>query len=382
MAKETRKQSKKDKSNTSLIKMQIFVTEHWKKIAGISGIVIIIIAAIVGFYTYNSIKSTRASMILSEAMKLFNEAEDAMVKNGDIPTTFSKYDTAKAKFQETIQNGGDKSIISEAIFLSARCSYQTKKYKEAISDYELFLKKYPKTPNAISARNGIAKSYEQIGDNESLRKAIQYYDELSKYPESYVTVEAFLNKGVCYEKLGEYEQALTAYKIVADRFKVKTETAIQLKSKAVVDKAKDAIKKYESALGKSSSDATFKSLLEKAESLEKTKKDQWFDILLAYDSAILSQNEYWHNQSASMVDSSKFKEAEKSLKEYENQSFDIIENVSMGRKYQEQGDWDTALRYYARATEFNFLPAREMYEKAQNRIGIINIAKQENKPQA
>jgi tetratricopeptide (TPR) repeat protein len=382
MAKVIKKKIKEDKLVSTTTKLALFFEENWKKIAGIAGAIIIVIAAIIAFYGYTNSKNAKASMILSEAMKLYDTAETAMGKDGNIPTTLNKYETAKAKFQEVVQYGGNSSIISEATYFSARCSYQAGKYNEAISDYEKFMKKYPKNPNAIAARDGIAKSNVQMGDNESLRKAIQYYDELSKYPESYITIDAFMNKGMCYEKLGENDQALAAYKVIVDRFKVKVDAEIQSNSKIIVEKAKDVIKKYEELLGSSASDANFKSLLEKAQSLEKGKQEQGFETLLAYDKVILSRNEYWQQQAVTASDSNKIKEAEKALREYETQSLDMIRSVGMGQKYIAQGDWDTALRYYGRIIDFNFLPAREMYEKAQSNIDLINFAKQGSKPQA
>lgn len=382
MVRTSKKHLKEDKLISTTTKISIYIEENWKKIAGIGGVIVLIAAVLIAFFGYNASKNTKASMLLSEATKLYDEAESAMEKDGNIPTTISKYDTAKAKFQETIQHGGNRSIISEAIFLSARCSYQAGKYSEAIADYDKFIKKYSKDSNTVSAKYNIANSYVQIGDNESLRKAIQYYDEISKNPESYITANSLLSKGICYEKLGEQDQAIATYKVVVDRFKVKTESAIQEKSKAVVEKAKDTIKKYQEALGSSASDATFKSLLEKAQALEKGKQEKWFETLLAYDQAILSRNEYWQQQSSSESDQSKIKEAEKSLREYETQSLDLIKAVSMGKKYEAEGDWDSAIRYYGRAVEFTFLPLRDMYIEAQNRIDLINIAKQEGKPQA
>jgi len=382
MARVTKKQIKEDKLVSTTTKLTIYLEGNWKKIVGIAGAIIIVIAAIVAFYGYTSSKNNRASVMLSEAAKLYDEAESAMQKDGNTESTISKYDTAKNKLQEVIDHGGSRSTISEAIFLSARCSYQAGKYNEAISGYEKYVNKYPKSPNFIAARDGIAKSYVQLGDDESLRKAIRYYDELSKYPESYITVDAILNKGMCHEKLGESDKSLEAYKVVVDRFKVKVEAAVQEKSKDVVQKAKNVIEKYQDALGSSASDANFKSLLEKAQSLEKNKQEKWFETLLAYDKAILSRNEYWQEQSASVNNSSKLKAAELALREYENESLDMIKAVSMGRKFEADGDWDTAVRYYGRSTEFSFLPVREMYIKAQNRMDLINIAKQEGKPEA
>ncbi|HGE72626.1 TPA: tetratricopeptide repeat protein [Candidatus Poribacteria bacterium] len=371
MARLKKKQVKEDKLVTTVEKMSIFLTEHWKKlvIAGIG--IVAIVGIIIGVYTYTVSKNDKAVSIINEGTTLFEEAETAMSKDGDKPSTISKYDTAKAKFQEAIQSGGSKNIISKALLYSAICSYKAKKYNEAITDYEKILKKYSKGEYVVLAKDGIAKSYEQIGDEASLRKAIQYYDELSKYPESYLTVSAILSKGRCYEKLGDKDQALSAYKTVVDKFKQKIESAVQTKSKSVVELAKTAISKYQSALG-NDSDANFKTLLENARSLEKGKQDQWFSVLLAYDKAILAREEYWQNQS-STASSKKIKEAEKALIEYQNQSADLIKNISTAKRYESSGDWDSALQYYIRALDFDFLPTRNMYEEAQDRIDHINL---------
>ena len=380
MAKITKKQLKEDKLVSITTKLSIFFTENWKKVASITAVVLIIIIAIVGYFGYRVYNNDKIALTISEATSLYNEAESAMEKDGAKPSTIGKYDTAKAKFQEAIQNGGSKKIISEAVFFSAKCSYQASKYRDAIADFEKVLKKYSKSEISIPARDGIAKCYEQLGDKESLKKAIQYYDELSKYPENYLTIEAILNKGRCYEKLGEQDQALSAYKIIVDKFKQKVEIGIQARSKAVVELAKTAISKYKSALGNDSSEANFKSLLEKAQSQDKGKQEQWFDTLLAYDKAILSKNEYWHSQTAS-GGGEKLKDAEKTLIEYEDQSLDIIKNISAGRRSEKQGDWDSALNYYDKALEFNFLPGKDMFEIAQNRLESINFAKKSGNSQ-
>jgi tetratricopeptide (TPR) repeat protein len=376
----TKKQIKEDKLVSLTTKISVYLSENWKKITIIGSAILIVIIAIVGYFGYTVSKNDKIALIVGEATKSYNEAEAMVQKDGVTPITIGKYEVAKARFQEAIRKGGSSKIISEAVFLSAKCSYQAGKYSEAITDFEKVLKKYSKSESAIPARDGIAKCYEQMGDKDSLKKAIQYYDELSKYPENYITVSAFLGKGRCYEKLGEQDQALTVYKIIVDKFKQKVELGIQARSKSVAELAKTAITNYKSALGNDSSDANFKSLLEKAQSLDKGKQEQWFETLLAYDKVILSRNEYWHSQTAS-GGGEKLKEAEKALREYEDQSLDLIKNVIVGRRYDKQGDWDTALRYYDRAIEFNFLPGKEMFDTAQDRIEAINLVKNSGNPQ-
>ncbi len=378
MAKITKKQIKEDKFVSITTKIPIFFSEHWKKIVSIGASAIIVIGAIIAYTQYVSWKNDRAASILSEAIKLYDEAMEAVDKDGLTNSVKTKFDEARAKFQSAYQNGFNSSIKSEALFYSAKCLYQSGKYKEAISDFEIITKKYSKSFVNIPALKGIAKCYEQIGDNDSLRKAVQLYDEISKYPESYITISAIIDKGRCLEKLGEKQQAESAYKVIVDKFKIRVSASIQEKSKNLVQKAKNVISKYESVLGKDSSDPDYNSYLSQAKSLEESKQDKWFDVLVMYDKAIFTKNEYWYQQRLSGEINKAHQEAEKALNEYENESFDFIKNVNLGRKYERDGDWDNAIRYYTRAIRFEFLPDMDQYEEAQLRISQINSGKFES----
>jgi len=65
-------------------------------------------------------------------------------------------------------------------------------------------------------------------------------------------------------------------------------------------------------------------------------------------------------------------DASNTLKEYEDLSADVIKDISSGRKYEKQEDWDNALRYYRGAVQFDFLPGMDLFEEAQFRIDWIN----------
>jgi len=366
----TKKQIKEDKFMTTTAKISIFITENWKKITVIGVAVVIVIGAIVAFSQYVSWKNDKASGLLSEALKLYDEAAQAVEKDGRVPSSLSKYETARAKFQESYQQGGNKSTNFEALFYSAKCYYEAGNYNGAIAEFEKITGS--KGLLALSAREGIAKSYEQIGDDASLRKAIQVYDELSKYPESYITVRSLMNKGICHEKLGEKDQAVASYKAIIDKFKVKLAASVQEKSKVLVQKAKDVISKYESALGKDKSDSKFTSLISQADALEASKQEQWFDILNLYDKAIFSKNEYWYQQKSSDETAKPLQEAEKVRREYEDESMNFIKNMILGRQYQEQNDWDNAIRYYNQAVRFDFLPDMDLYEEAKLHLSWLS----------
>lgn len=377
MARISRRQLKEDKLVSTTAKISIFFSEHWKKIAVVVLIVIFLIGVLVGFYEYKVWQNESASRILNEAKTLYAEADSAIEKDGKTQATIANYQEARAKFQEAYEKGGHKFTSSEALFYSAKCSYQIGGYSEAISDFQKIVSKYSKSPVAPYARQGIGQCYEQMDDSESLRKAIQQYDELSKYPESYISLKAFIDEGRCYEKLGEWNNALSAYNVIIERFKAKVESAIQAESKAMVEKAKDVISKHESILGKGEPNSDFQNYIDKAKAYEKDGQ-RWFEALKMYDRAIFSRNEYWYQQKTTGEPSPALQEAEKALREYEERATSMIKNIDIGRELAEQGDLDDAFGYYNRSVRFNFLPGMDLYEEAQLRVDWINSVEKQS----
>ena len=371
MAKITKKRIKEDKLISTTAKISIFINEHWKEIAGAIAVIVVIIGGLILYHGHTTSRNERAARSLREAKILFAEAEAALDSEGKIESTIQKYEKARAKFNE-VSLSGHSYTIGEALFYSAKTSYQLGKYDEAISAFQKVIDKYPKSMFAFYARKGVGQCYEQLGGNENLRKAIQQYSQLSTYPETYITLKAVLDKGRCYEKLDELNQATTAYQVIVDKFKHKTELAIQAKSLSCVQKAKDVISKYETALGKSPSDSDIARFLDKAKAYEIDGQEQWFEALKMYDKAIFSRKEYWSQQKASGEQGHILQDASNALGEYENLSTNVIKNISMGRRDEKQGNWDNALRYYQRATQFDFLPGVDLFEEAQLQIDWIN----------
>jgi len=372
MARITKRQLKEDKLLSATDKLSAFLNDYWKQIVGLIAGIIIIVGAIVLYYVYTTGKNEKAALILSQARVLFAEAESAMESDGKGEATTKKCEAAKAKFQEASQKGGHRHTLSEALFYSARCSYQLGNYDEAISAFQSVVDKYSKSMFAFYARRGIGQCYEQLKGDENLRKAIQHYDQLTKYPEDYTTLKASIDKGRCYEQLKEWDQAVASYQTITDKFKLKAELAIQAESKSLVQEAKNVISKYEAALGKAQSNPDFAAFVSKAQEYEKTGEEQWFEALKSYDKAIFSQKEYWSQQKASGEGGRLLQDASDSLKSYEEVSGNVIKSVISGRKFEKQGDWDNASRYYRRAARLDFLPGTDLFEEAQSRIDWIS----------
>lgn len=377
MARITKRQLKEDKLVSTTAKLSTFLNEHWQEIAVVIVGVVVLVGALLLYYNYKTGKNEEAAEGLREARSLFAEAEAALESDGKAESTIEKYGKAQVKFQEVLRESGHDYTISEALFYSARCFYQLGEYDEAISSFQSVIDEYPKSIFALYARKGIGQCYEQLGGDDNLRKAIQQYDELSRYPETYITLRAFVDKGRCHEELKEWEKATAAYSSIVDKFRRNVESAIQAESKALVQKATDVISKYELALGKGQSDSDFAELVDRAKAYE--SQEQWFEALKMRDRAVFSRKKDWGEEKASGEHGQVLQDASDTLKEYEDLSADAIRNISSGRKYEKQGDWDNALRYYRGAVQFDFLPGMDLLEEAQFRIDWIESIEQRAK---
>jgi tetratricopeptide (TPR) repeat protein len=369
MVRTRKRQLKEDKLVSTTAKISIFLSRNWKKIVSVTAVIVVLAVALLLYRGLITGRNERAARALSEAKALFAEAESALENEGEIPSVFKKYEEAKAKFQDVVKNGGHKYTITEALFYSAKCSYLLDKYDEAISGFQKVVSKYPRSMFKIHAQKGMAQCYEQIGDEESLGKAIRYYDELSRQPENYITLNAFIDKGRCYEKLKKWDDAIAAYQTIVDKFRSNMESAVQAISRDCVQKAKEVISEYESAVGKDPSNSEFAKLAN-----EKITQRQWFEALKIYDKAIFSMKGYWNQQKVSGEYNQMLEDASKALRDYEDLSKDVIRNVSIGRKSEAREDWSNALVFYRRALkQLDFMPTRDMFEEAQFRIDRINL---------
>ncbi len=370
MAKTTRRRMKEDKLLSTTAKLTILLNKYWRQIAGVIAAVVILIAAISLYVGYVARKNERSALKMMGAMTLFAEGEFAPASSDSDEETESaaeKYEKAKAKFQEILQSGGRSQTTSEALFYSAKSSYRLGKYEDAISGYEKIISKYPKSILAFNARIAIGNCYEQLGEDESLRKAIRQYNELSRFPESYITLRAFVDAGRCYEKLIKWDEAIESYSNIVDKYNTAAEVAIQSKCKGLVQKARETIAKYKLALGENELNADFTKFESEASTYDGNQ--QWFEALRMYDKAIFSQKEAWGEESLS---GEAGQEALDALRNYEDVSANVINYLGAARRSEKQGRRDDALRFYRRAVTFDFLPGTELYEEAQSRIDWIN----------
>lgn len=372
MARMTKRQLKEDKLLSTTAEISVFLKKYWGHIVGVIVAVAVLIAAAFLYSDYVEGRNEKTALSFNEARSLFDEAEVAFGTEGRSVAVISKYEDARVKFQAVSQRRGNRDTVSKAFFYSARCSYQIGRYREAISTFLKFADKYPGSILAFHVQKAIGNCYEQLGNDESMRKAIQQYDVVLKYPETHATLEAALDKGRCYEWLEEWDKAIAAYKSITDRFKQNADLAIQNKSKALIQNAKEVISKYDLLSGANQTGDDFVKFIDESDAL--AGKGQWFEALKAYDKAIVSQKELWSKETSENY-SAASQSASKALKEYEDLSSDVIRNIVAGRKLEKQGDWNSALPYYGRAVKFDFLPGKDLFDKAHFRIFWINSMK-------
>lgn len=374
MARIAKKHIKEDKLLSTTAKISVFLEKQWKNIAAGAVAIIILIAAIFLYTSYINSRNEKAARNFDEAKVLYDEAEAAIIdKDAEVSKTANaKYEEAGSKFKAVSQKGGHSDTISKSLFYSAKCSYKIGNYNEAVSGFESFARKYGGSMLSPHVQRLIGHCYEQLGGTENLRKAIQQYDKVSKYPETRTTMEVLIDKGRCYEKLSEWDKATASYESITSQFKQKVELAIQNKSKELLKSAKDVISKYDTAVGSGQASEDFTKFVNEAQSYE--GKQEWFEALKAYDKAIASQKKFWGEKTAEVFTQAS-QNATSALREYESLSLETIKNVINGQKVEADGDWDGASRFYARAVTFDFLPDRELFDSAQFRLHWLNSIK-------
>ncbi len=94
--------------------------------------------------------------------------------------------------------------------------YKAKKHDEAIITYREFIARFSKHPLAPIIRQSLGYVLEEKGQ---LEEAVEQFEKIANAPEStYLKAQVKLDTGRCYEKLGQLNSALAAYKDVISSF--------------------------------------------------------------------------------------------------------------------------------------------------------------------
>jgi outer membrane assembly lipoprotein YfiO len=149
-----------------------------------------------------------------------------------------KYSLALKSAKRTVKVWPLSDYAPQAMYLMARC-YESKKQDErAFKTYQEIVEKYPKIPNfqEIQERQFLIatrflngqwfKLFNHIPFFPSMEKTAGMYDKLVKSgPYSDIGPKAQMNIGAAREKQKEYQLAVKAYEMAADRYNGKPEIA-------------------------------------------------------------------------------------------------------------------------------------------------------------
>jgi len=168
---------------------------------------------------YSNKKEAQASRLLAQAQALLQPISPEAQAGRPVPVEGKADPEASARALVLLQDVVDKYKGTEAgrvawILLGQR-QYEEGDFDAAIDTYERFLKKGGRKPELKAmAREGLAYAHEA---KEDFAQAAICYEQLSKSSLTNVQGWAFLGMARCYERLGEVQKAIDAYRtLLAD----------------------------------------------------------------------------------------------------------------------------------------------------------------------
>ncbi len=184
----------------------LFITHHSKFIA-IGGIIVLIL--ILSFFFFQRWERKNEE----NAYKMFNLAAETyqMVITPYREGSLQEYKNVLEKFNEVITKFSRTSSGKLSVLYKGNLHLRLGEFEEAINAYEGFLKKAGKEKLYRSfAMEGLGYSYEGKKDYE---KAMNAYQKIIDWGESFQLVNAYLGMGRCYERMGKNKEALENYKV-------------------------------------------------------------------------------------------------------------------------------------------------------------------------
>lgn len=135
-----------------------------------------------------------------------------------------RYVQARRVFQEIIKLNKSEQITEVAYFQRADCLLFMQEYEKAISEYRIYLKKYPKGDYRAFCVYQMGNSYWQMEDFKNAKT--QYQQVVNKYPgfSEVCSAKGFL--GYCLDQMGDWQTARKLYRGVLKSGKCKGESRV------------------------------------------------------------------------------------------------------------------------------------------------------------
>jgi outer membrane protein assembly factor BamD (BamD/ComL family) len=168
----------------------------------------VVVAAVVPTYLYKQKGAHDLGEVWSRIYRMNYEMATAQQGGSEkekeaLEGAISEYTFLKNNLSAT---GATPWLLSEL----GNAQYNVKKYDDAIITYREFITSYGSHPLAPLIRQSLGYVFEE---KEQLKEAIEQFEEIAKDPEAtYLKAQVGLDTGRCYEKLGQSNSAVAAYK--------------------------------------------------------------------------------------------------------------------------------------------------------------------------
>jgi tetratricopeptide (TPR) repeat protein len=221
MARLTKRQMKEDKFVTGLLKSQEYFNRYRTQILlGVAGFFVVAIVAVLFITNARSAEQAAedqygmASMSVREFFNTFEaDRNQDGIPDGNLDSSLTILTTAKAEFQNIIDQHGGSDMAKFATFYLASISFKLGNYAEAESYYQKFLDKYYINKGFIAAAKlGLAGCKESLRDFEGA--GMLYLEIAQKYPDFPQQTEALRKAAINLARGGLNDQAKLAFELL------------------------------------------------------------------------------------------------------------------------------------------------------------------------
>jgi len=360
---------KEDQFIKVIVDVYGFLTKNLLYIAISVGILVVILGGAWTYYHLNRQANIKASIAMEEALKIFEEATTNWTdkdKAAEAAEEYKqKYQEARTKFDDIVKRYGGSNYADKALFHSATSSYQIGELDPAIQSFQRLADKYD-TLFALYAQESLGRCYEQKGGEENLKKALEQYQppkyaKFAKLPDQQdVASRALFSKAKIYEKLGRQTEALEAYSELIASFEDNLNSAVEDKTAQLLNEAKRLMDKL--TRDAVTLDTTTQNSIATAQKLEIEGTFEAYSNALHLYKTVLESSDILPDKLAQTID------------DYEERAKEFIKNLKDADNYKSGGRLSNALYAYDKAVGLDFLPTKELYEKALLQRDIIKAS--------
>lgn len=200
--------SEKAEKETVGKKLNSFIERHRKSIIiTVIVIVVLLVLFIVGYLVANSNKEKNLAKIDTITFTLVDGSKGLADSELD-----ARRDTAIADLQELVSKGG--IVGARANMLCAELSYQLNKVEDAVNYWKATAEKSKKSYIQPIANYNLGVCYENLGNKE---EASNYYKLAADDEDFVLGTHARFSYGRSLESLGNYTEAVEVYKALNDK---------------------------------------------------------------------------------------------------------------------------------------------------------------------